>query len=166
MTHHIFKQAQPQWISTPLSFCLKKNIPAVILQNISPFKGLCNGTCITIQQQHKHLLKAKILSGSCAGQTVVFIPQIKLLTRGKDLPSILSRHQYPIEIAFAMTISKLQGKQLNMKGCMYHNQFLPMDNFMLHFQAPILTISIFIFNTDLSTHQHTANVVYKQILNS
>jgi hypothetical protein len=56
-----------------------------------------------------------MLSGKRAGQTA-FIPRIVLEHSTKDLPTKLCRWQFPIHIAFAMTINKLQGQPVKHVG--------------------------------------------------
>lgn len=56
-----------------------------------------------------------MLTGSAAGK-IVFIPRIQLTTATPDIPFVLRRRQFPVNLAFAMTINKSQGQTLEMVG--------------------------------------------------
>ena len=62
------------------------------------------------------VLEARVLTGSHAGTTAV-IPHISLSSSASSgLPFILRRWQFPIRIAFVMTINKAQGQSLQVVG--------------------------------------------------
>ncbi|KAG1093981.1 hypothetical protein G6F42_018844 [Rhizopus arrhizus] len=89
---------------------LKVGLPVMLLRNLNPERGLCNGTRLIIQQIGQYVLKVKILGGSDA---VELIPRFTLSTLPGTLPFILTRKQFPIKVSFAMTINKSQGQSLN-----------------------------------------------------
>jgi ATP-dependent DNA helicase PIF1 len=60
------------------------------------------------------VLHVKIITGPCAGEQA-FIPQITL-TSMDELPFELHRRQFPVRLAFAMTINKSQGQSLGTVG--------------------------------------------------
>jgi ATP-dependent exoDNAse (exonuclease V) alpha subunit len=89
---------------------LKVGCPVIILHNIDSKRGLCNGTRTTIVQMSNRLLEIRLITGDHAGETAL-IPRITLspsLT-GLDFAIKLNRRQFPIQLAFAMTINKAQG---------------------------------------------------------
>ena len=62
----------------PLSkLCLKVGCPLMLLHNLDPSKGLCNGTHIIILHAQPHVLECQVLGGSHSGERV-FIPRITL----------------------------------------------------------------------------------------
>ena len=61
------------------------------------------------------VLKCCILGGKFAG-TSVFIPRITLKPSDQSLPLPFSRHQFPVRLAFAMTVNKSQGQSVKHVG--------------------------------------------------
>jgi ATP-dependent DNA helicase PIF1 len=101
--------------SLPLAhLALKVGCPIMLLRNLDPSKGLCNGTRLRVSEIRTRVLKCKIISGDSrfAGK-VVFIPRITLAPTAEDLPIPLRRRQFPVRLAFAMTVNKSQGQKQN-----------------------------------------------------
>lgn len=95
---------------------LKVGAPILLLRNLDPANGLCNGTRLLITRLGGRVIEGKILTGSLAGN-VAFIPRIALTSESNiGLPFTLRRVQFPIRLAFGMTINKSQGQSLNHVG--------------------------------------------------
>jgi ATP-dependent DNA helicase PIF1 len=62
---------------------IKINCPLILLHNLDPRNGLCNGTHLVVRAVNKHILDAEIVHGTHAGD-MVFIPRI-LLCPSEDL---------------------------------------------------------------------------------
>jgi len=62
---------------------LKVGAPVVLLRNLDPSSGLCNGTCLTIQRLRSKVIQAKILTDQNVGQMVT-IPRIDISPSDKD----------------------------------------------------------------------------------
>jgi hypothetical protein len=95
---------------------IKINCPLILLRNLDPRSGLCNGTHLVVKAVDKHILDAEIVNGTHAGDRV-FIPRI-MLSSSKDLslPFKFKRKQFPVCLSFAMTINKAQGQTLPAVG--------------------------------------------------
>ena len=90
---------------------LKPGCPLMLLRNIDPSEGLCNGTRMILMEIKTHVLQCRILGGKHAGR-IVFIPRINVEPSAEDMPIPLSRRQFPVRLAFAMTINKSQGQSV------------------------------------------------------
>jgi hypothetical protein len=96
---------------------LKIGCPLMLLRTISFKSGLCNGTRLKLLSIHNNrLLKVLILNGSHAGTTAV-IPRIDITpSPDTDIPIPITRRQFPVRVAFAMTINKSQSQSLTHVG--------------------------------------------------
>jgi hypothetical protein len=94
---------------------LKVGAPVMILRNLNASKGQCNGTRAIVKGLHENMIDVEIIAGANAGQRV-FLSRITLSTKGTDLPFILNRRQFPIKLAFCMTINKSQGQTFKKIG--------------------------------------------------
>jgi ATP-dependent DNA helicase PIF1 len=95
---------------------LKPGTPVILLRNLDPPNSLCNGTRLIVKHLRDHVIEAKIMTGKHAGKTA-FIPKIIFLTPSfSKLPFTLRRVQFPVRLAFAMSINKSQGQSLSVVG--------------------------------------------------
>ena len=100
---------------------LKINCPIILLRNLNPYEGLCNGTRMVVTAMAERVIEARILTGTHAGKKA-FIPRISLDTSmSAGLGFILRRRQFPIRSAFAMSINKAQGQSLDRVGIYLNN---------------------------------------------
>ncbi|GJR41657.1 ATP-dependent DNA helicase PIF1-like protein [Tanacetum coccineum] len=99
----------------PHSLCLKKELPIMLIRNVNPSKGLCNGTRLIITDLGQFVIWAKILTGSHVGDNVL-IHRIILTSTQSKWPFVLNRRQFPIRPCYAMTINKSHGQSLNHVG--------------------------------------------------
>ena len=96
----------------PHELVLKLNCPIILLRNIDPTKGLCNGTRLTCYAFQPNVIDAEIDVGDHGKR--VFIPRIPLKPyENAKFPFPFKRTQFPIRLSFAMAINKAQGQTLN-----------------------------------------------------
>lgn len=107
---------------------LKRGSPIILIRNLAPADGLCNGTRLLVHHVGRRVLSCTILAGARRGQEVL-LPRIRLISNPQsELPFALHRVQFPIRPAFAMTINKAQGQSLPNAGldlslaCFAHGQ--------------------------------------------
>ncbi|XP_069686087.1 uncharacterized protein [Periplaneta americana] len=89
----------------------------MLLRNLDP-PQLCNGTLLSVKKLMPNVIEATVLTGKAKGKDV-FIPRIPLIPT--DLPFTFKRLQFPVRLAFAMTINKAQGQSLKFAGINLEN---------------------------------------------
>ena len=94
---------------------LKIGCPLILLRNLNPSLGLCNGTRLKLIDVTSRILTCNIINGSHSGSTT-YIPRIDLINADGVLPFSLKRRQFPVRLAFAMTVNKAQGQSLSQVG--------------------------------------------------
>ncbi|PIA58458.1 hypothetical protein AQUCO_00500412v1 [Aquilegia coerulea] len=94
---------------------LWEEIEVLTLRNLQPRDGLCNGTRLMVEQLGVRVIEARILTGSHINDRV-FIPRITLEPTDSETPFTMSRRQFPVRLAFAMTINKSQGQSVKIVG--------------------------------------------------
>ncbi|XP_026476423.1 uncharacterized protein LOC113382080 [Ctenocephalides felis] len=108
----------------PHNLQLKVGSVVIMLRNLNQ-PILCNGTRLVVKKLMNNVIVAKIIKGKYKGQDVL-IPRIPMIPT--DLPFDFRRLQFPIRLAFAMSINKSQGQSLQVCGinleflCFAHGQ--------------------------------------------
>ncbi|KAE8987578.1 hypothetical protein PR001_g21538 [Phytophthora rubi] len=155
----------------PHRLILKKGIPIMMMRNLNPDLGLCNGTRLRIVELKPRVIHATIMEGERKGQHVL-IPQIIFVSDDdtRDFPFRLRRKQIPVQPAFAMTINKAQGQTVMNLGlylaspCFSHGQLYvalsrvtARSNFKALLEYPEL---------EEDDGAYTSNIVYRQIFDA
>ncbi|CAL8991776.1 unnamed protein product [Prunus brigantina] len=166
---------QPEFLNSicigglpPHKLTLKRGAPIMLLRNIDPKLGLCNGTRLLCRGSYQNLIDAEILTGQSVG-TRVFLPRIPLkTTETAGLPFELTRKQFPVKLSFALTINKSQGQTIPHVGI-----FLP-DHVFSHGQLYVglsrgvskSTTKVLVKKGSITGQEgvFTRNVVYKEVL--
>ena len=92
----------------------------MLIRNLSIADGHYNGTRLLVKGIRCWVVTVKIITGDRNG-TVVDIPRIQLNTSTdhSHLPFILYHIQYPVRLAYALTINKLQCQTFERVGFLY-----------------------------------------------
>lgn len=145
---------------------LKICTPILLLRNINQSIGLCNGTRPAATKLGNKLIEACVLSENQAG--TVTIPRIKLFSDKDEFPFILRRIQFPICVAFAMTINKSQGQTLERVGIYLWNPvFSHGQLYVAISRATSAANLVFLIRQQSGFPScYTQNIVYKEVLQS
>jgi ATP-dependent DNA helicase PIF1 len=127
MVYHSFDNAMddphnyypPEFLNTlmpnglpPHVLKLKIGCPVILLRNIDPANGLCNGTRLVVRGFQRNSIDAEIVLGQYAGKRI-FLPRIPLCPSDDEMfPFQFKRKQFPIRLSFAMTVNKAQGQTI------------------------------------------------------
>ena len=136
-------------------------MPIMLLRNICPQEGLCNGTRLIITRLLSRIIEAEIAIGQHAGRRV-FISRMPLIPSETNFPFELKRIQFPIRPAFAMTINKSQGQSLKFVGLWLNEPVFTHGQLYVALSRVSCKDDI-IINLKPGTIQ-TLNVVYKEAL--
>jgi hypothetical protein len=89
----------------PHKLNLKIGICIILLRNLNLNNGLCNGTRLIVEDMKDFSILAKIITGNQSGSRVI-IPRINLSPSIEEIPFHMTRRQFPIRLAHAITINK------------------------------------------------------------
>ncbi|CAN1142588.1 ATP-dependent DNA helicase PIF1 [Linum perenne] len=136
----------------------------MLLRNLNPSAGLCNGTRILLTHLGEHTLRGLIIGGSFEG-TIAIIPRIVLDKTDPNWPFTLKRRQYPVRLCYAMTINKSQGQTLEHIGIYLPNPVFSHGQLYVALSRArsVEGVHISIQNDANIPETSTRNIVYKEI---
>jgi hypothetical protein len=143
---------------------LKINCPIILLRNLNSYEGLCNGTRMVVTAMAERVIQAQILTGTHAGKKA-FIPRISLDTSmSAGLGFILRRRQYPIRLAFGMSINKAQGQSLDRVGIYLNNPVFTHGQLYVALSRCTDRRNLKILLPP-NANGRTPNIVYREVIN-
>ena len=110
-----FLNAQTPSGLPPYELHLKEGCVVMLLRNLNTDQGLCNGSRLKVLGMSIHFLKCQILTGAHSG-SIEFIPKFIMSPSNSILPFVLRRQQFPVRLAYSMTINKSQGQTFEKVG--------------------------------------------------
>ena len=135
----------------------------MLIRNLSINDGLCNGTRLKITKLFEYNIEAEIVTGENLGKKV-FIPRITLNTgEFSSLPFILYRKQFPITLAFCMTINKSQGQSFDYVGLYIKRPLFSHGQLYVALSRCRNPKNIYIQN-ELENSSEIENIVWKEVL--
>ncbi|CAN7060501.1 unnamed protein product [Brassica oleracea var. botrytis] len=143
---------------------LKVGVPVILLQDIMPNHGLCNGTRLQITRLGGFALGARILTGARIGEEVI-IPRIPSHPTDENFPIKMQRKQFPLAVSFAMTINKNEGQPLSKIGIYQPRRVLPHGPMYVAVSKGKTRdgLKVLITNKDGKPNEETSDVVFKEV---
>ena len=149
--------------SLPLSVLkMKIGCPLMLMRNLDPGHGLCNGTRMILLHAYACVLEVIIISGDHRGEKA-FIPRITLHPSSRQYPFTLKRWQFPVRLSFAMTINKAEGQSLKHVGIHLMSPVFCHGQLYVALSRATSCENVHILLPD-AAHPKTANVVYSEVL--
>lgn len=138
---------------------LKLGAPIIILRNLQPKEGLCNGTRGIVTKITTRVLQVRVLDGD-----TVMIPRIKLISTDLELPFNLHRLQFPVALSFAMTINKAQGQSFATVGIDLRNEVFSHGQLYVALSRGRNVNSVKCLFDERNTDFRTKNVVFRDVV--
>ena len=95
----------------------KPQAVVILSRNLKQNEGLSNGTRLIIRKINNHVIEGEILSGKHKGN-IIFLPRISTVLNIDEAPFPFTRRQFPIRLAYCLTINKAQEQTIN-KVCVF-----------------------------------------------
>jgi len=144
----------------PHRLALKVGVPVMLLKNIDATSGFCNGTGLIISRLARRLIVAQIIGGAHAGN-IINILRITTTTNRLKWPFTLQRRQFPLELAFAMTINKAQGHTMKIVSIFLPEPIFTHGQLYVALSRATRVNDVFVFCPNGRT---MTNVVYTELL--
>jgi len=148
----------------PLSkLTLKIGCPLMLLRNLNFKEGLCNGTRLRLLEMTHRLLRCEVLGGTYAGKQVL-IPRITLEPSNEAIPIKFQRRQFPVRLAFCMTINKSQGQSLEYVGLDLRTPVFSHGQLYVGLSRCTSSSNIKVLFPESEDGTKTINIVYPEVL--
>ena len=149
----------------PSRLSLKVGCIVMLLRNIDPKAGLCNGTRLIVKEIGSYVLKVAVMKAVDDGnEQIELIPRITLNTMEDEYPFILSRTQFPVKLSFAMTINKSQGQSLGSVGIDLRYPAFTHGQLYVALSRSTKVDTIYVLHSEECLTNTVENVVYPELL--
>jgi hypothetical protein len=112
----------------------------------------------------ERILEVRLVGGDHDGE-IVFIPRISLMpTNSTDFTFKFSQRQFPVRLAFALTINKSQGQSVKFVGLDLRIPVFSHGQLYVALSRATTEQRIKVLLPDNATTDETTNVVYPEVL--
>jgi ATP-dependent DNA helicase PIF1 len=125
-------------------------------------REVCNGTKLIVRTLHNHLLDCEILTDPGKGKSIS-LPRITLIDNSKEETVILKRRQFPVALAYAMTIDKSQGQSLEYTGLILDTDCFAHGQLYTALSQPFNPLRFIACTPLLSNPVKVKNIVWKEV---
>ena len=164
-THHLNSFTPSGMPPSLLRF--KIGTPLMLIRNIAPASGHCNGTKYIALSSGGHHLKLLTCTGPAKGTTFV-VPRIKFVSSVSDTEIKFSRVQFPVRPCFALTVHKAQGQSLERVGLSLMTDYFAHGQLYVALSRPTDPLGIKVIRPwneqQASVDRKTQNIVYDEVL--
>lgn len=143
---------------------LKVGAIVVLLRNLDAARGLCNGTRMVVIELRRLNFRARLLNST--EHDDIIVPRIPMTSTEDDgLPFKLRRVQFPVRLAFSVTINKLQGQTFDRVGIYLPTPVFTHGQLYVAFSRVRNAASVKIeLPTEANEAPNTKNVVFREVL--
>ncbi|XP_075483707.1 uncharacterized protein LOC142523863 [Primulina tabacum] len=150
----------------PHKIILKVGSPVMLLRNVVPELGLCNGTRLLCRSLGR--IDGEIITGPHKG-TRFFLHRMPLKSEDNSgLSFELTRRQFPISLSFSLTINKAQGQTIPYIGKVLRNHVFSNGQLYVALSRGVSKNSTKILvkhgNLERRYGVFTRNVIFKEVL--
>ena len=142
---------------------LKIGCPVMILRNLDPAHGVCNGSRGILTRWANRVLEIQLLTGEHAG-TKVFIPRIPNQPTADQVAFKFTRKQFPVRLCFAMTINKSQGQSVQHVGLDLRSPVFTHGQFYVGVSRVTSWKNIKVIWSEAEAEGRTKNIVFDEVL--
>ena len=138
----------------------------ILLRNMNFEEGLVNGTKVVIKLIRKFIIEVFLPKNE---NKTYLIPRINFKFSAGDTGIHILRKQFPIKLAYALTINKAQGETLNLAGIDLRDDVFAHGQLYVALSRVRNATSICILTTETKVRDNgcrlqTANPVYRELL--
>ncbi len=133
------------------------------LRNLSI--GLANGTKMKIIEMLENIITCKVLTGPNKNK-IEYLPRITLSETLKNESTQLIRKQFPINLAYALTIDKSQGQSLKRVGLYLCSECFAHGQLYTALSRATDPNSLFVFLGVEGQEKVTINIVWKEVFDA
>ncbi len=128
-------------------------------------RGLCNGTRMVLLRMTNRVLEVRLIGGDHDGE-IALIPRIGLnpSAASTGFTFKLRRHQFPVRLAFAMSINKAQGQSVKYVGLDLRSSVFTHGQLYVAFSRATSGHRIKVVLSPTAQSPVTKNIVYPEVL--
>ena len=143
---------------------IKIGCPLILMRNLSPSNGLCNGSRMIVVGISDRVLQVRLIGGE-HNDELALIPRITLFPSSMSTFTFkLRRHQFSVHLAFALTINRAQGQSVTYLGLDLRISVFAHGQLYVAFSRVIARQNIKVLLPNGNLHSKTNNIVYEEAL--